>query len=65
MWLRFAPEGLTELLEYIKNTYNTPVLITESGCADILGEKSEGVDPLNDEHRIRYIKGHIEAVRGR
>ncbi|KAK6012598.1 glycosyl hydrolase, family 1 [Ostertagia ostertagi] len=63
MWLRYAPEGLSELLNYIKDSYNVPVLITENGCADIIGDKSGCVDPLNDEHRIRYIKGHIEAIK--
>ncbi|ETN76955.1 glycosyl hydrolase, family 1 [Necator americanus] len=60
-WLRYVPEGLLELLEYIRDNYgNIPVLITENGCDDSSEEK---VDVLCDQHRIRYIKGHIETVR--
>ncbi|VDO44878.1 unnamed protein product [Haemonchus placei] len=63
MWLRYAPEGLLELLEYIQRKYAVPVLITENGCSDIIGKESESIEPLNDDHRIRYIEGHIEAVK--
>ncbi|KAK5979095.1 Glycosyl hydrolase family 1, partial [Trichostrongylus colubriformis] len=63
MWLRYAPEGLSELLQYIQQFYGIPVLITENGCADVIGKENEGVDPLADKHRIRYLKGHIEAVK--
>ncbi|CAJ0604181.1 unnamed protein product [Cylicocyclus nassatus] len=63
-WLRYTPEGLLELLEYIRDRYNNiPVLITENGCADIMGEKAQKFDPLCDHHRIRFIKAHMEACR--
>ncbi|EPB71162.1 glycosyl hydrolase, family 1 [Ancylostoma ceylanicum] len=48
-WLRYVPEGLLHLLEYVKDNYdNVP---------------AQQHDPLADHHRIRYIKAHIEAVR--
>ncbi|EYB83408.1 hypothetical protein Y032_0336g2888 [Ancylostoma ceylanicum] len=63
-WLRYVPEGLLHLLEYVKDNYdNVPVLISENGCADIIGRAAQQHDPLADHHRIRYIKAHIEAVR--
>ncbi|VDP51774.1 unnamed protein product [Heligmosomoides polygyrus] len=63
MWLRYVPEGLLLLLQYIQRTYAVPVMVTENGCADVVGAQAQNLDPLNDEHRIRYIRGHIEAVR--
>uniref|UniRef100_A0A1I7WNP5 Beta-glucosidase n=1 Tax=Heterorhabditis bacteriophora TaxID=37862 RepID=A0A1I7WNP5_HETBA len=48
----------------IKQNYtNIPVMITENGCPDLMGEMAFNSNPLVDDHRIRYIKEHIEAVR--
>ncbi|CAI5448188.1 unnamed protein product [Caenorhabditis angaria] len=56
-WVKYVPEGLYELLKYVKNKYgDVPIWITENGCMDIDG------DPLEDNHRVRYIQGHLEAV---
>ncbi|CAI4232027.1 unnamed protein product [Auanema sp. JU1783] len=60
-WVRYKPEGLEDLLNYIKDHYNNiPTLITENGVADLFDESA---DPLQDDHRIRYIDGHINAVK--
>ncbi|CAB3409037.1 unnamed protein product [Caenorhabditis bovis] len=57
-WVRYIPQGLHDLLKYIKLKYgNIPVMITENGCMDV-----DGSDPLRDAHRIKYIEGHISAV---
>lgn len=37
MWLRYVPEGLLLLLQYIQRTYAVPVMVTENGCADVVG----------------------------
>nr|ACI49059.1 hypothetical protein Cbre_JD09.003 [Caenorhabditis brenneri] len=63
-WIRYAPDGLLAILKYVKEKYNNiPVLITENGCPDIVGEEEKEVEEiLNDKHRIKYISGHLEVV---
>lgn len=54
-WMYSVPEGLYQLLLWIKNNYNnTEVLITENGWSD-RGE-------LDDIARIKYFIGHYDAV---
>lgn len=54
-WLYVVPEGLYDLLKYIKGKYDNPsILITENGFADD-GE-------IDDTARIQYYKSHIAAV---
>lgn len=54
-WLYKVPEGLHDLLVWIKNKYDNPtVLITENGWSD------EG--QLDDDGRVEYVKEHLEAV---
>lgn len=54
-WLSIVPEGLHDLLVWIKDKYNNPkVMITENGYTDT-GE-------MNDVNRVKYIKEHLAAV---
>lgn len=54
-WLFSVPEGLRDLLNWIKRKYNSPeIIITENGFSDS-GE-------IEDNDRILYFKTHIEAV---
>lgn len=54
-WLYSVPEGLRDLLKWIKNEYgNPPVLITENGWSDD-GE-------LEDDGRIDYFRSHLSVV---
>ena len=58
------PEGLTELLLYLKRRYGAklpPIVITENGCAlaDRVGEDGT----VDDRRRIAYIDGHLRALR--
>lgn len=58
------PEGLTELLLYLKRRYGAklpPIVITENGCAlaDRVGEHGT----VDDRRRIAYIDGHLRALR--
>ena len=58
------PEGLTELLLYLKRRYGAklpPIVITENGCAlaDRVGEDGT----VDDPQRIAYIDGHLRALR--
>lgn len=54
-WLYLVPEGLHDLLNWIRNKYNNPtVIISENGFSDD-GE-------LYDDKRIDYIKTHLASV---
>ncbi len=55
------PSALTELLLRLERDYGgVPFLITENGAAfdDVL----DGGDVVEDDRRLAYIKGHIEAL---
>jgi beta-glucosidase/6-phospho-beta-glucosidase/beta-galactosidase len=54
-WLYIVPEGIHDLLVWIKDNYDNPkVMITENGFTDN-GE-------INDVGRVRYLKEHLAAV---
>jgi beta-glucosidase/6-phospho-beta-glucosidase/beta-galactosidase len=55
-WVYYTPFGLRKLLNYIKNLYNVPILITENGCMDNYDED------LNDVSRVGYLRGHLMAI---
>ncbi|MEU5905420.1 GH1 family beta-glucosidase [Micromonospora sp. NPDC047467] len=59
-----APDGLRELLGWLRDTYGDalpPIEITESGCAydDVPDADGQVADP----ERIAYLDGHLRAVR--
>ncbi|CAO1305237.1 unnamed protein product [Diamesa hyperborea] len=54
-WLYSVPEGLRDLLNWMKTNYNNPpVFITENGWSD--------AGTLEDNGRIEYYKHHLKAV---
>lgn len=54
-WLYIVPQGLHDLLIWIRDKYNNPkVLITENGFSD------DG--QMEDDERIDYLKLHLAAV---
>ena len=58
------PEGLTELLRYVKRRYGAklpPILITENGCA--LADRVDANGKVDDPRRIAYLDGHLRALR--
>ncbi|KAI5385356.1 hypothetical protein KIW84_072089 [Lathyrus oleraceus] len=53
------PEGLYNMLVYIKKKYKNPkIYVTENGISS-----SKIPNPLKDEHRIAYIAAHINATK--
>ncbi|MFG3554892.1 GH1 family beta-glucosidase [Micromonospora sp. NPDC047557] len=59
-----APDGLRELLGWLRDTYGEalpPIEITESGCAYDDAPDADGQVP--DPERIAYLDGHLRAVR--
>jgi beta-glucosidase/6-phospho-beta-glucosidase/beta-galactosidase len=54
-WFHSFPEGLRNLLKYIKKTYNNPpIIITENGWSD------DG--KLLDDDRIEYLNSHLKET---
>jgi beta-glucosidase len=59
-----VPDGLRELLVGLKGRYGDalpPVYVTENGCS--LADEPGGDGVVDDQARITYLDGHIEAVR--
>ncbi|XP_025421294.1 myrosinase 1-like [Sipha flava] len=54
-WIAVVPDGLRQLLIWLKNEYgNPPLIITENGYGDN--------GQLNDFDRINYLKGYLHAT---
>jgi len=59
-----VPAGLTEMLLLLQKRYGQalpPVWITENGCSTDDTVAADGT--VDDQPRIRYLDGHIRAVR--
>lgn len=55
LWLYSVPQGLQDLLRWIKNKYDNPtVMITENGWSD------DG--QLDDVDRVDYLRAHLASV---
>jgi beta-glucosidase len=56
------PEGLREILSWVRNRYgNPPVYITENGAAfDEVAQPNGAVD---DPQRVQYLREHLQAAR--
>jgi beta-glucosidase len=56
-----VPSALTDLLLRIKRDYgDVPLLITENGAA--FDDELDGGTVVEDERRVEYVKGHIDAL---
>ncbi|XP_031127532.1 beta-glucosidase 47-like [Ipomoea triloba] len=70
-WLFVYPQGMEEIVTYIKERYNnTPMFITENGIADLDNNPNSSTivaSSLNDFKRVEYMKGYLtslaEAIR--
>ena len=52
---KIYPEGMRELLKYIKSTYRNPVVyVTENGVGDC--------GTLLDDTRVNYLRNYIDQV---
>ena len=57
-----VPSALTELLVRLDRDYaGVPFLITENGAA--FDDRLNGADVVEDERRVAYLAGHIEALQ--
>uniref|UniRef100_A0A2N9J5M4 Beta-glucosidase n=1 Tax=Fagus sylvatica TaxID=28930 RepID=A0A2N9J5M4_FAGSY len=60
IWLYIVPEGLRNLMNYIKQKYGNPlVIITENGMDDPNNPSTSIKDALKDEKRVKYHNDHL------
>uniref|UniRef100_A0A0E0PAG0 Beta-glucosidase n=1 Tax=Oryza rufipogon TaxID=4529 RepID=A0A0E0PAG0_ORYRU len=63
-WLHIYPQGLRELLLYIKENYGNPtIFITENGVDEVNNKTMPLKEALNDNTRIEYYHKHLLALR--
>ncbi|KAL4198176.1 hypothetical protein AMTRI_Chr03g44600 [Amborella trichopoda] len=63
-WLYVYPPGIKDLLVYIKERYNNPVIyITENGIDEFNNASLSLKEQLNDKMRIKYYSKHLAFVR--
>lgn len=56
------PEGLREVLTWVKSTYgDIPLYVTESGAAFADSLRSDG--SVRDPRRVAYLRAHLRAAR--
>ncbi|GJW93710.1 beta-glucosidase 12 [Tanacetum coccineum] len=62
-WLRSYPQGLHDLLVYIKNNYNNPpIYITENGVDEQNNSSLSLRIVLQDDFRVQYYAGHLQKL---
>ncbi|RZC40245.1 Glyco hydro 1 domain containing protein, partial [Asbolus verrucosus] len=54
-WLKVVPWGIRKITNWIKNTYNVEIIITESGISD-----EGGI--LDDQARINYYREYLSNI---
>lgn len=54
------PKGLRWALRHLYNRYQIPLMVVENGLGAM--DKVEADGTINDDYRIRYLKGHVEEM---
>jgi beta-glucosidase len=58
-WQQIFPQGLYDVLARLHREYDDPsIVVLENGIPDANGE-----DPLNDEQRIEFLRGHLVVAQ--
>lgn len=55
------PLGFRDILNKMYNRYNLPIFPIENGLGVI--EEWDGETPIQDDYRIDYLKGHLQAMK--
>ncbi|KVH90866.1 Glycoside hydrolase, catalytic domain-containing protein [Cynara cardunculus var. scolymus] len=62
-WLRAYPQGIHDLLVYIKNNYNNPTIyVTENGVDEPNNASLSLRSVLQDDFRVQYYFGHLQKL---
>ncbi|XP_022893300.1 beta-glucosidase 24-like [Olea europaea var. sylvestris] len=63
-WLYIVPEGIYEIMLYIKKTYDNPeIFITENGLDELKNDELTIPEAVKDEKRVTYHKDHLDQLR--
>ncbi|GAB4832652.1 hypothetical protein Ancab_006670 [Ancistrocladus abbreviatus] len=63
VWLYIYPEGIYDLINYVKHRYNNPpIIITENGMAESRNDSKPLEEALKDSQRVRYYEGHLSCL---
>ncbi|WCJ20256.1 beta glucosidase 46 [Euphorbia peplus] len=58
------PEGMEKTVTYVKDRYqNLPMIISENGYAEKDNPKLTIEEAVDDERRVEYISGYLEALK--
>jgi beta-glucosidase len=61
-WLIVVPWGFQNLLKYVWNRYQTPIIVTENGC-DVPNENQLPLKiALNDKFRVNYYSSYLSNM---
>ena len=55
------PLGFRDILNKMYNRYKLPIFPIENGIGVI--EEWDGENPIQDDYRINYLKGHLQALK--
>ncbi|KAL9236912.1 hypothetical protein vseg_011525 [Gypsophila vaccaria] len=62
-WLFVHPQGMQNIITYVKERYNnTPMFITENGFAQASNQTTATNELLNDFKRVEYLAGYLDAL---
>lgn len=56
-WQQVYPRGLHDVLVRLHRDYGLPLMVCENGIPDAAGQS-----PLEDPHRVDFLRGHLLAV---
>ncbi|KAJ3124433.1 hypothetical protein HK100_011243 [Physocladia obscura] len=64
VWLFVVPWGLRKLLNWLDNRYDHPdIFLTENGCSVPNENNLTKEELLNDQFRVNFYKGYLNAVQ--
>ncbi|GAB4830909.1 Beta-glucosidase 47 [Ancistrocladus abbreviatus] len=62
-WLYVYPQGMENIITYVKERYNnTPMIITENGYVQESTHESSTKELLKDFKRVEYMDGYLKAL---
>ncbi|KOS20006.1 Beta-glucosidase 1B [Escovopsis weberi] len=61
-WLRSRPDVFSRHLKRVYALYKKPIYITENGCPCPGEDKMTKEESVQDEYRLRYFTGHLDAL---
>ncbi|GAB4830906.1 hypothetical protein Ancab_004934 [Ancistrocladus abbreviatus] len=61
-WIYVYPRGMENIITYVKERYNTPMIITGNGYVQESTHESSTKEQLKDFKRVEYMDGYLKAL---